>query len=470
MIPLIMFFFHVAGLVSAGHAVMSTRTSQGAIAWVLSLITFPYLTVPAYWVLGRSKFKGYITARRQDTSAISHIALQAQESTSPFITGFGEGIGAIRALEELAKVPFLSGNKSELLVDGDATFSSIFKGLEQARDYILIQFFIVHDDEIGKELKSRLLKKAAENVRIFFLFDEVGCHDLPKAYIQELRDAGVKIFPFNTRKGVGNRFQLNFRNHRKNVVVDGRVAWIGGHNVGDEYLGKNPKFGHWRDTHIKISGPAAQAAQLAFIEDYHWATDTTLELPWEASSSSDWEQEVLIIPSGPADTLETASLMFVHAINSAKQRIWIASPYFVPDEAVKAALQLACLRGVEVRILIPDKPDHLLVYLTAFSYFDDLSEIGVRFYRYLDGFPHQKVMLIDNEAAAVGTANFDNRSFRLNFEITAFIVDESFNQEVAAMLTADLEKTREMKQEEVRQKPFWFKLAVRFASLTAPIQ
>lgn len=470
MIPLVVLFFHLAGLVSSIHAVMSTRTSQGAIAWVVSLNTFPYLAVPAYWVLGRSKFRGYVTARRQNTGEISHIAQSAKEKMTPFISGFSDDIGAIRALEELAKIPFLAGNYVELLVDGDATFSSIFKGIEDAKEYILVQFFIVHDDEIGRELKKRLIDKAGDGVQIYFLYDEIGSHDLPVAYIKQLQVAGVQIFPFNTRKGFWNRFQINFRNHRKNVIVDGKFAWIGGHNVGDEYLGRGKEFSHWRDTHVKISGPAAIAAQLAFVEDYHWAAETLLELNWQPCNSSEWNKEVLIVPSGPADTVETASLMFVHAIHSAQKRIWIASPYFVPDDAVIAALQLACLRGVDVRVLIPDEPDHLLVYLAAFSFFDELSEIGVKFFRYLDGFPHQKVMLIDDKAAAVGTANFDNRSFRLNFEITVFLVDESFNKEVEIMLSKDLEKTREMKQDEVMGKPFWFRLAVRFARLTAPIQ
>ena len=449
---------------------MATRTSQGAIAWCLSLVTFPYIAVPAYWVLGRSKFQGYVTAHREDISKIVDISVKMIEKVDSYISGFGEGIGSIRALENLSVVPFLNGNNVELLIDGDATFSSIFKGIDEAKHYILIQFFIVKDDEIGNELKNRLLAKAKEGIGIYFLYDEIGCHQLPKKYIQELRDAGVKMFTFNTRKGFFNRFQINFRNHCKNVVVDGKATWIGGHNVGDEYLGKNPKFGHWRDTHIKITGPAALAAQLAFLTDYHWATDTTLDLNWEATSEADWNTEVLIMPSGPADTVETGSLMFVHAIHSAQERIWIASPYFVPDEAVIAALQLACLRGVEVRILIPDKPDHLLVYLAAFSYFDELSKIGVQFYRYDQGFLHQKVMLIDESATAVGTANFDNRSFRLNFEITAFVVEKAFNKEIETMLLADIAASREMKQEEVMEKPFWFKVAVRYARLTAPIQ
>jgi cardiolipin synthase len=179
---------------------------------------------------------------------------------------------------------------------------------------------------------------------------------------------------------------------------------------------------------------------------------------------------VLIAPTGPSDELETAALMFIHAINSARDRIWIASPYFVPDEAVIAALQLAGLRGVDVRILIPDRPDHLLVYLAAFSYFDEARKTGVEFYRYTDGFLHEKTMLIDDVAAAVGTANFDNRSFRLNFEITALVADPDFALQVERMFEADFARSTRVEDGEYRDRPFWFRLAVRLARLTSPVQ
>jgi cardiolipin synthase len=305
---------------------------------------------------------------------------------------------------------------------------------------------------------------------VYFLYDEVGSHDLGRAYLDTLRSAGVAVYDFHTRKGPRNRFQINFRNHRKVVVVDGAVAWIGGHNVGDEYLGKDPKFGHWRDTHVRLAGPAVVAAQLSFVEDWYWAANTVPELHWDPRPSAEDNVPVLIVPSGPADTLETAALMFTHALNSAGQRIWIASPYFVPDESVLMALQLAGLRGVDVRVLIPEKPDHLLVYLAAFSYFEDASRTGVRFYRYQSGFLHQKVMLVDDHVATVGTANFDNRSFRLNFEITAIVADDRFASEVARMLESDFAESRRMNPEDFSQRSWWFRLAVRLARLTSPIQ
>lgn len=468
-LSILFMMLHLAGFASSIDAVMGTRTSQGAIAWVISLNTFPSIALPAYWVLGRSQFNGYVKARQEDESDLSYIGTRIRKDKSIFKSGLANQYPAARAAELLAKIPILTGNSSELLIDGEETFASIFEGIDQAEKYILVQFFIVKDDNLGRKLKAKLINKARQGVRVYFLFDEVGCHSLPASYLEEMRAEGIEAVNFHSRKGPGNRFQINFRNHRKIVLVDGKTCWIGGHNVGDEYLGNGSKFSHWRDTHIKISGPANLPVQLSFLEDWHWATDRILELDWQAALTRQGDQRVLIIPSGPADRLETAGLMFTHAINSARHRIWIASPYFVPDEGIVSALQLAGLRGVDVRILIPDEPDHKLVYLAAFSYFRQAGKSGVKFYRYTKGFMHQKAMLIDDSVSAIGTANFDNRSFRLNFEITAMIMDYDFNTEVEKMFVEDFANSRIMRPDELKEKPFWFRFLVRLARLTAPM-
>ena len=227
MIAALVVLFHVLGFTSSIHAVMSTRTSQGAIAWVVSLNTFPYLAVPAYWVLGRSKFQGYVVARRNTDDRTEAIEREAIETVAPYRVPEAERAEAVSAAEGLADMPTLSGNGVELLIDGDATFKSILAGIDQAKEYILVQFYIVHDDGLGRALKDHLIAKAKEGLRIYFLYDEIGSHALPNGYKQDLRDAGVEVNEFNTRKGRRNRFQLNFRNHRKIVVTDGRVAWIG---------------------------------------------------------------------------------------------------------------------------------------------------------------------------------------------------------------------------------------------------
>lgn len=462
--------FHLLGLLSAFTAVMTARTSQGAIAWVISLITFPYLALPLYWFFGRSKFKGYTAARQKAeelvTQKLQNIVTHIEKYTPP-----PSSLKTLeKASQQLAKMPYLNANEVTLLIDGEKTFETILEGIRDAQKYILLEFYIVRDDILGMQIQKALIKQANNGVKIYFLYDEIGSYNLSKEYIDTMRKAGIVVYDFHTQKGVKNRFQINFRNHRKIVIVDGKSAWIGGHNIGDEYLSKNKKFGHWRDTHIKITGPSAITIQKTFIEDWFWAADSLIEnLQWIPTPAKNSNKKILIIPSSPADIVETASLMFLQAINAATKRIWISSPYFVPDSATIKALQLAGLRGVDVRILIPQKADHLLVYLAAFTYFQRASSTGVKFFRYTDGFLHQKVMLIDESHATVGTANLDNRSFRLNFEITALIADNAFATEIKQMLEVDFQNSYEVKIDEIQKQSFFFKLATHLARLTAPV-
>ena len=317
--------FHVLGLLSTVDAVMNTRTPQGTIAWIAVLNTVPYIAVPAYWVLGRSRFHGYVEARRQlDDSENRERVRQVRERLQPWLapaTSYADS-SARTVSDRLVAFPYLIGNGVELLVDGEATFASLLDGIDRATEYVLFQFFIIHDDGIGREVQRRLAARARAGVRVYFLYDEVGSHDLPRSYLDTLRAAGAEVSAFNTRKGPKNRFQLNFRNHRKLVVVDGREAWLGGHNVGDEYLGRDPKIGPWRDTHVRVAGPAVLGAQATFQDDWEWATGTPLNLSWDPVPAPDGRNmEVLMLPSGPADALETATLLFTRAFNMATRRI-----------------------------------------------------------------------------------------------------------------------------------------------------
>ena len=468
---LFILFCHLAGALTSVHAVMTVRTAQGAIAWGVSLNTFPYVAVPAYWILGRSKFHGYVTARRKELAQVKPVADQfATNLLQRQLIALPDRDRPL-LVERLAKLPFTLGNDAELLVNGDATFKSIFDGITRATNYVLVQFYIIRDDGVGRELKGRLLERARAGVRCFLLYDEVGAK-LPAAYVRELTAGGVPVLPFNTTKGKANRFQLNFRNHRKIVVVDGREAWVGGLNMGDEYKGLDPKVGFWRDTHMRVAGPVVQCVQVAFVEDWHWASGELLDgLNWDPQPApSGASRAMLCLPSGPADPLETCTLFFLNAINQAKNRLWIASPYFVPDEQFISALQLAALRGVDVRILVPDKGDNPLVQLSAWSYLEDVEKAGIKVFRYTKGFMHHKVMLVDDGYCTIGTANFDNRSFRLNFEVTMAVADADFAGQVAAMIENDFAQSRAMRGDELDRRNFWYRFAVRLARLSAPVQ
>ncbi len=460
----------LAGFLTALKAIMETRTAQGAIAWAVSLITLPYIAVPAYWVFGRTKFAGYVTARREEmlkTNALARkLAAEFDRQRMQTKAGRSEEI----LLERLAKLPFTARNRATLLVDGKATFDAIFEAIAAAKKYVLVQFYIIHDDTLGGRLRDALIAKAREGVRCHLLYDEIGSGNI-RRYCDTLRAGGVKVAPFHTTKGIANRLQLNFRNHRKIVIVDGEIAFVGGHNVGDEYLGLDKKVGPWRDTHVKVEGPVVQCVQVSWTEDWHWATDGDVEdLEWNPASAHDGKAGALCLPSGPADDLETATLFFLHAINSAKERLWIASPYFVPDEQFISALQLAALRGVDVRILTPERPDSEMVRLSGFSYLPETEPCGIKWFRHQPGFMHQKVLLVDHDYCTIGTANFDNRSFRLNFEVTMVFYEEAFAEQVAKMLENDFANSKPAAAQELIDAGFFFRLRVRIARLMAPVQ
>ena len=302
------------------------------------------------------------------------------------------------------------------------------------------------------------------------LYDEIGCEDLPRSFVAELRENGVSVSAFNEFKSwLTRRSRINYRNHRKIVIADGHTAWVGGLNIGDEYIDRHPVLRPWRDTHVRVTGPAVQGCQLSFVEDWHWATGDALTLDWRAYRAEPDGLPVLVLPTGPADTLETCSLAFGQMIAAARRRIWIANPYFVPDQHIQAALQLASMRGVDVRVMIPGKPDHRTTWLASLSYLPDMTEAGVKVYLYEAGVMHQKVCLFDDRLATVGTANFDNRSFCLNFEITLAFFDARFAAEVADMLMRDFADSREAGADLLSSRSLAFRVAVQGARLLAPV-
>jgi cardiolipin synthase len=461
--------FYLIGIAHVLHALMNVRTSQGTVAWVISLLALPFVAIPLYWLLGRTRFSREISGRRAQDSRLGQLASQMRDRLVPYQVDIPEDDAFERAAQFLGGLPFTRGNDLELLIDGEQAFERIFETIEAAEHYLCVNFFIVKNDRLGTRFQQALIDKARSGVKVYFLFDEIGSHKLPQRFLKSLAQAGVQWRSFGVNRYWWSRFQVNFRNHRKIVVSDGKTAFIGGLNVGDEYLGRDQRFGTWRDTHLKMRGPVVQAVQLVFLEDWFWASNEVPELNWQTHPEPT-DQVAAVIPTGPADPLDSWQLVVAEAANSAREKLWITSPYFVPDEGVLTALQAAALRGVDVRVLIPERPDHLLVWLSAFSYFEQSIPFGINLYWYGRGFLHQKVMLIDNRLAAVGTANLDNRSFRLNFEITGFSPDPKFVQSVRDMLVNDFAHSRQVTVEDFTEKSFFFRAACRAARLLAPIQ
>lgn len=461
--------FEAVGILHVFHALMHVRTSQGTVAWVISLITVPFIAIPMYWLLGRTRFSRNIGGRREKDGRLQKLAVSMDERLRHCAVEIPDDDAFERAAQQLGGLPFTCGNDLELLIDGEQAFERIFEAIAEARDYLCVNFFIVKSDRLGTRFQQALIDKARAGVKVYFLFDEIGSHKLPRRYLNAMEDAGVECRSFGINRYWWSRFQINFRNHRKILVSDGKSAFLGGLNVGDEYLGRDQRFGRWRDTHLKMRGPMVQAVQMVFIEDWFWASNSVPDLSWETCPEPA-DQVAAVIPTGPADPLDSWQLVVVEAANSSRKKLWIASPYFVPDEGVLAAFQAAAIRGVDVRILIPKRADHLLVWLSAFSYYEQSIPFGVKIYHYHRGFLHQKVMLVDDRLAAVGTANLDNRSFRLNFEITAFSPDAKFVAEVKHMLREDFSHSRAATVEDYTEKPFLFRAACRAARLLAPIQ
>lgn len=460
---------HAIGIASAAHAVMVVRSSRGAIAWSISLITFPWLAIPLYWILGKNEFREYAEALQKAYDQKQSLVSQAYSEILEYKATLPHNLAAIAKLTEVfTPLPFTTGNKLELLIDGQQTYGSMLQAIAQAQDYILLQSYIINDDSIGKQFQQALIERARQGVRISLLYDKIGSRQLPRTYLKSLRQQGINVAGFGSTRKKGNRFRINFRNHRKILIIDGQVGFMGGLNIGDEYLGKNARFGCWRDTHLKIEGAAVQCLQSVFLGDWYWVTREIPQVRWQVTTTTD-NQTALVLPTGPADKLDNCNLFLLALIERSQTRLWIASPYFVPNTSILNALKLAALRGVDVKIILPNYADHLTAYLCSFSYYTELRSVGIKLYRYCSGFMHQKVILVDHELAGVGTVNLDNRSLFLNFEVMTFAIEEEFIYSVETMLQQDLNSSRLVNFALYRQKSFWFKLAARVSRLLAPI-
>lgn len=455
---------HACAIWFAWRAIVSARTPQGAVAWVVFLLAAPYFAVIPYVFLGHHRYRGYMIARQSSAEVVAgvrRLAAPLRPATRPRIDP--------TPFERIAEMPAVRGNALVPLIDGQASFEAIFAAIDAAERYVLVQFFIVHDDEIGRAFHDRLTAAAARGVTVRFMADAVGSKSLPAAYVEGLRRAGVHVADPRRQRRPRQRLQLNYRNHRKTVVVDGRTGFTGGLNVGDEYLGRDPVFGAWRDTHMEIRGPAVSQLQLVFVEDWHWADGALIidELAWDVPPDPA-DMTALVVPTGPADRQETGALFFFSAIAAARERVWIASPYCVPDTDILTALKHAAMAGRDVRLLVPEVIDHYAPWLAAFAYFDELREAGVEIWRYREGFMHQKVILIDDACAAIGTANLDNRSFRLNFETMVVGFDAGFAGAVAGFLERDFARATRL-EKRLAQQSVRLRYGAPVARLLAPL-
>jgi len=369
---------------------------------------------------------------------------------------------------------FTQNNDVQIFTDGNEKFEELFKCIENANESVHVLYYIIKNDDLGKKLIDLLEKKANEGVEVRLLYDSIGGRKLKKQDVQGIIDAGGKVGKFFSSIFKHLNFKINYRNHRKIVVIDGRIGFVGGFNVGNEYLGLNKKFGYWRDTHIKIIGAAVTDLQRRFFLDWGNATREDLNyqpkyFPQMTEEEVDGDAAIQIVTSGPDGRDETIKQNYVKLISSAQKSIYIQTPYFAPDASVMEALKIAALSGVDVRIMIPNKPDHMFVYWATYYYVGELLKYGVKVYTYENGFLHAKTVVIDSVVSSVGTANFDVRSFKLNFEVIAIIYDTMKSTELKNIFEEDINYSLELTNELYLQRGIVIKFKESISRLLSPL-
>ena len=460
--PILLFAAHISGILLALRALNIEHSPQGASAWIIALLLMPLLTIPLYLAFGTHRF------RKHERGLLSHVV--REQIKSRWQNELSPPTPCERAISRLCKLELCGGNTATPLIDGHQTYSSLADGLEAAQESICIEFYIIKNDPVGNWFKETLIAKAQEGLRIHLIYDELGSHKLPLGYLKQLRDAGIHITPFHGKRyWWSSILRLNYRCHRKLVIIDGKQAWLGGLNIGREYLGGKGTNRRWRDTFVSLTGPIVAQAQLCFMDDWHRATGEDLSpcLPYQGEAAG--PIKALLLPSSNEEELNSWETAVLTLAGEARERLWIASPYFVPSEALASTLQTAALRGVDVRILIPAKGDNPLVNLATLTFIKEMEYSGVHMLAYTEGFLHQKVLLCDTTHSVIGSGNLDNRSLCLNYELSCLIRDEAFAQQLASILEQDMKQALTLSSSDWNKCSFIKQLDARLSRLLSPL-
>ncbi|CAM3815504.1 cardiolipin synthase [Cohnella lubricantis] len=465
-------------LMLAISVIFLERRNIGATwAWLMVFLFLPVIGFVLYLVFGQnlSRMKIY-KVRKESKERIDRLIQRQRNDFKERRLVYNDPAAA--EYEDLiymnlssAMALYSQDNSVDLYTDGPSKFEALLRDLEQAKEHIHLVYYIVNNDGIGRKLLECLTRKALEGVKVRFLYDPVGSHRLPAGFFSPLERAGGETSAFFPSRIPYLNFRVNYRNHRKLVIVDGRIGYIGGFNVGDEYMGLDRRFGYWRDTHLRIMGSAVQQMQARFILDWRLASKRELEevaglFPPPENNGRIGMQ---IVASGPDQAQEQIRNAYIRMIHHAKESVWIETPYFIPDESLLNALQMAALSGVDVRIIIPGIPDHQMVYWATHSYLGDLLPLGVKCYLYQNGFLHAKSMVVDGKAATVGTANFDIRSFKLNFEVNAILYDQSVARQLQAIFQKDMAHSQIWTLDDYMKRPRSHKFRESVTRLLSPI-
>ncbi len=455
---------------------LERKDASSTWAWLMVLFFIPVLGFLFYIMFGKS-FTGkrlFTWDIKQKLGVKKQVAQQIEAIKAGVFSYKNEPLNTYQDLCYLHlsnnDAILTQDNKVDLYTDGKEKFAALMLDLEKAKNHIHLLYYIIRPDQLGKQIADILIKKANEGVEVRVLYDDMGSRSLNKQFINRLRKAGAKVEAFFPSPIPKINFKINYRNHRKLAIIDGKVGYIGGFNIGDEYLGKDEKFGYWRDTHLRITGDAVKTMQTRFSLDWNQASRDELlyeDHYYDAVPAGD--VGVQIVSSGPDSDWEQIKYGYIKMILSAKEYVYIQTPYYIPDESLRDALRIATLSGVDVKIMIPNKPDHPFVYWATMSNIGDLLNAGAEVYIYQNGFLHAKTIVVDGKIASVGTANIDVRSFRLNFEVNAFLYDEKIAKQLVSAFHKDIVLSTQMTKKLYQKRPMIIRFKESISRLLSPI-
>lgn len=441
-------------------------------AWLMILLVLPGIGFCLYIMFGQNLSRQKIFKDKIIHDIEKRKLLGDNYSYKDNLHDGGEIFSDLRKMNYASEgAKYTINNNVRIYIDGEKKFEQLLKDIKNAKKYIHVEYYIFRPDELGKEIIKQLTIKAEEGLEVRLLVDAMGSRTLTKRYLKDFIKAGGKysIFFPGVLPHVNTR--LNYRNHRKIVVIDGAIGYVGGFNVGDEYINRNKEFGYWRDTHIRITGDAVDDLNERFLLDWCHASGEVISCyanyMFEKTDTGD--VGIQIVTSGPDHKEEYIRNAYIKLINNAKKNVYLETPYFVPDEPVLEALKIAALSGVDVRIILPGKPDHFFMPWAASSYIGELLECGVRIFNYQNGFLHAKSIVVDGIAASIGTANMDIRSFKLNFEVVAIIYDDRIAQKYEKQVMYDIEMSKEITLEEHNNRSKILRIEESLIRLISPI-
>ncbi|MFS0877756.1 cardiolipin synthase [Solibacillus isronensis] len=474
-VPLIMF---INILFALTVIFLERKKPSSTWAWLLVLFFLPFVGFFLYLLLGRQLRKKHLFRwdGRKDIGIEQLINYQIEAIEKNELELRAEHIKSYNHLIYMNlktnNAVLTQDNDVKIFDDGSDKFEALINDILHAKNHIHIQYYIFKLDNLGQRIVNALIKKAKQGVKVRVLFDEMGSRGVRKRHFKELIEAGgeVEVFFPSILPLINPR--LNFRNHRKISIIDGRIGYIGGFNVGDEYLSLSDRFGYWRDTHLRIEGSAVHPLQTRFILDWNQASaknDICYAERYFPIIPQKGTAALQIISSGPDTEWEVIKNNYLHLISNAKKYVYIQSPYFIPDDSFFDAIKIAALSGLDVRIMIPNKPDHMFVYWATYSYVGPLVEAGAKVYHYEKGFIHAKMIVVDDEIASVGTANIDVRSFSLNFEVNALLYDRLLAHHLAEIFESDILDCSELTYELYKNRSSFIKFKESISRLLSPI-